>query len=254
MITTIAKARIARRKAAAAVDQFRRTGIVPKLLLMQYDQTGKFLWEGDRVNEIDRDARKLLSKITLTNDQMVEQDDRGRLILLTSYEWTHRRQAIIKWHQIRGDLYVARCPEVNAQELRSVCGLVNISDAAIDMPRLKYAGGLSVGQYTEFHLPQLVATGNLISFAKRIVLPRLECVNGDFHAYGATCVIAPRLRKVTGCLFTLSARVVFDPSIKANPWMIYHEAEARWKQNDPTKQARQEILRQALRESSSLEI
>ena len=258
MITKIAKARIARRKAAAAVAQFQRTGILPKLLLTHFDQTGKLISEDICTSGLDRDSCRLLSTIKLPCDQTVIRNKRGYLVLLTSYLWHHKDQpAELPWCQINGDIFVNNCPEINAPSLRAINGNAEIFNTRIHMPHLEFVRSLWLGKFEEVCLPRLRTTRGLESFVKRLDLPRLQNIYGDLYAHGATHVTAPKLRQVSGTLSTLSADVAFHHDIEAHLWIIFDDAKEQWRRwirDKEESERKKQLIRKTLRELPPLEI
>lgn len=163
---------------------------------------------------------------------------------------------------VGGSFHTSQSCNLHAPRLRAVegdCSLIGHSPPSLEevggsfcirwafsctSEKLKSVGGtLDLHKSTHVELPVLTSVGgNLVAsdLAKRILLPALEHIGGDFFASGALFISARSLRSVGGRIDSSSAPDFWRPSVTCRgEWYMYPEDMERWE--------RRQLVRNAIR-------
>ena len=198
---------------AAAAIAYLSTGEIPELLLMGFDQNGKWMEESTPPGIIVPEALERLQNTILTESQCSTVNSEGERILLTSYI-TPPESGDIPWHEIRGRIYIDTRTEVVAPHLRKIKSEAAICASSVWLPELKTALDLVITadellipkletvRWAEIKTPNLTAPSlKTLGYLEPILstaanLPALETVYYGICGYSLREFHAPLLQTV----------------------------------------------------------
>lgn len=160
--------------------------------------------------------------------------------------------------RVGGSFHASKSCNLNAPRLRTVAGdccVFGHSPPSLEEVGGKYCirwsfsctsakltsvgGTLDLHKSTHVDLPKLGSVGGHLvasDLAKRILVPALEHIGGDFYASGAEVISARKLRSVGGSIDSTSAPDFWRPNIMCGgEWYMYPDDMKRWHRREQAR-------------------
>jgi hypothetical protein len=196
------------------INTYAATGHIDDALIPFYDQKGR--WRGDSIKwqmPVSDSDLKMIQESHLDESRRIFQTDDGP-VLLTSFYW-HSSNAVTLTHiEIKGSVMITQNAFVHAAILRRVGGhfIANAkTDRRIYLPSLQSVGGdFSVMRGFQLLAPRLGEVGGNLMVAGYIP-PALMSVGGRLNVYNISKLEAEKLEFVGGCLTASKAEIVKFP-------------------------------------------
>lgn len=196
-----------------ALAHFKATGEILDVLLVCYDQHGK--WKSHPFLE-DGDCANLLAQ-TIPADRLVKITPNGHNVLLCSLSDLSEMPIAIDYHYVAGNLIGNSTPQFSAINLETVGGFLDVALAdTVNVPNLKDVGfDFDAGYVTDFSAEKLQTVGGCLTLncIKEFNAPNLQTVGRYLHAPHAIAFDAPKLEAVYGSLLALEAITFNTPSL-----------------------------------------
>lgn len=222
----------------AALESYRHNRRIEDVLLVGFDQHGRWLGLKQRLNGADFPLwmTASLSAEVIPKARLTTTSVEGEIALLCSWVDSGDGRVDLPFYKIAGDLRAVKGRAIHAPRLSFVGGEMSLGSAeVVEIPRLQHIGGslwagsvisfqaealervagLYLCAATSLRAPELrVASGELLATrATRVELPKLSYVLADMNLNCAAKVELPSLRQVEGAIQADKASVIFAPEL-----------------------------------------
>jgi hypothetical protein len=194
---------------------FYTTGKVVGMLLRQFDQRGK--WVG-KENSVPTHIIPMLSRTTLSKNQIEEKGPNGQISLKTSFiDQSDQPSSNINYHHIEGNIYIHEANSLIAENLLSCKNFYADRTKNIVVPNLiKVEGNFLARDCVRLEANKLEEITQSLHLDKLrdIVLNSLESIGTDAIASGAKTLTLPKLKEIKKCLYIPQASNIVSPKLK----------------------------------------
>ncbi len=197
------------------IETYLATGHIPDDLIPCYDQHGRWLGTPNISFHINRNPHLARVKKSHLHESRRTCKSRTGTILLTSFTWRSKRRLQVTYSGIHGSLIVDSNAIIHAACLRHIgCSLITTTDKRVYLPNLQAIGGNFEAMKTfDLHVPRLKHVGGRAKMLGNIP-PRLTTVGRSLGVYWSFAAESKHLRSVGDYLCLTKAEVVRFPELE----------------------------------------